>query len=678
MKKTTTNIIKITNVLALALSLIVAIGVPAGYIVLVYEYQATVLKTEAASEAYEASQIISSNPDFWQFEQHRLSEFLSRRTPGQPYETRRIVNAENRIVAESVHEEVLPPLMTRTHDLYDSGKKTARIEITRSLRPALSVTFLLMVIGLFLGIGMLIFLRKFPLRALSQALQSLQESEGKFRAMASTAADGIIVMDSRGLITYWNSAAEKIFGYSSPEAHGRELHMLIAPERYRDDYKKGFKKFERSGDGPAIGNTLEFMALRKDGTEFPIEVSTSTIPAADQWHAVGIVRDISDRKKTEQELLKLEKLESLGVLAGGLAHDFNNLLTVMMGNISLAMLDTNPEDGLYSRLTNLGEAVVRAQDLTRQLLTFAKGGAPIKNTVLLQAIIEEACRFSLSGSNVNCSFVFSPDLKPADVDAGQIGQVMHNLVLNAVQAMPKSGKIEVRASNTTIGPQDGFPLVSGPYLRISVRDEGTGMPQRDLSKIFDPYFTTKEKGSGLGLATCYSIIKRHGGHITVHSTRGEGSVFTFFIPASLREPSADEPPEHVLAKGKGKVLVMDDEKAFRMVVGEILQAIGYEYELAKDGAEAIDLYQAAMLSGRPFDAAIMDLTVPGGMGGKEAVKRLIEIDPKVKAIVASGYSNDPVMADFKAHGFVGVIEKPFDLRSLNRVLQAVLNVNSPS
>ena len=264
-------------------------------------------------------------------------------------------------------------------------------------------------------------------------------------------------------------------------------------------------------------------------------------------------------------------------------------------------------------------------------------------------------------------------LKPAEVDAGQIGQDMHNLVMNAVQAMPEGGTIPVRAANTIIGPQDELPPFPARYFTGIHRRSGQSASRRqNLSKIFDPYFTTKEKGSGLGLATCYSIIKRHGGHITVHSTRGEGSLFTFLIPASLREPSAAEPFEHVSAKGKGKILVMDDEKSFRMVVGEILQAIGYEYELAKDGAEAIDLYQAAMLSGRPFDAAIMDLTVPGGMGGKEAVKRLVEIDPKVKAIVASGYSNDPVMADFKAHGFVGVIEKPFDLRTLSRTLQAVL------
>jgi PAS domain S-box-containing protein len=672
MKKTSIKVIKTTSIIALLLSLIVAILVPLGYFVIAYEYQAAVLTTEVAAQALQASQIISSNPDYWRFEQHRLEEFLSRRSRSEHREIRRITDINGSVIAHS-GDAAQNPLMTRSHDLFDSGKAVARMEISRSLRPLLIKTFLVLVVGLLLGVGMLVFLRKVPLAALAQAMQSLQQSEGKFRAIASTAADAIIVMDNHGIITYFNAAAEKMFGYSWQEALGKELHQLIAPERYRDAYKNGFEKFRESGRGPAIGNTLEFRAVRKDGTEFPIEVSTSVIPVSDEWHAVGIVRDISERKRTERELLKLEKLESLGVLAGGLAHDFNNLLTIMMGNISLAMLDTDVASSNYSRLANLGEAAVRAQNLTRQLLTFAKGGAPVKKTVCVREIIEESCRFSLSGSNVNCNFSFAEDLKPAEVDPGQIGQVIHNLILNAVQAMPQGGSVDVGCQNISVTPNDGLPVVPGNYVKISVRDAGIGIPKENLSKIFDPYFTTKAKGSGLGLATSYSIVNRHGGAITVDSIPGSGPVFHLYLPASDNKPEAAEFREQSAARGKGRILIMDDEHAYRMVLGDILKTIGYEYELARDGTEAIEFYKNAMAAGRPFDTVIMDLTIPGGMGGKEAIKKLLEMDPKVKAIVASGYSSDPVMADFKAYGFMGMIEKPFDLRTLSAALQAVLS-----
>lgn len=672
MKKTRARVIRITSAFAILLSMVVATAAPLGYFVIAYENQAAVLKTEVEAEAADASQLISANPDYWRFEQHRLEELLSQRPFGEHNEIRRIIDVNHNVIAVSA-DAISTPLMTRTHDLYDSGAFVARMEISRSLRPVIMRTLLLLVLGLALGTGMFVVLRVFPLRALSEALQSLQESEEKFSAIASTAADAIIVMDNKGIISYWNSAAERIFGHSSQEALGRELHHLIAPQRYREAYAKGFEKFRGSGQGPAVGNTLEFIAVRKDGTEFPIEVSTSSIPVEGEWHAVGIVRDISERKKTDQELIKIEKLESLGVLAGGLAHDFNNLLAVILGNISLALVDTELTDQNYKRLADVEKAVIRAQDLTRQLLTFAKGGAPVKQTASIREIIEDSCRFSLSGSNVQCIFSFAGDLKAVEVDAGQIGQVINNLMINAIQSMPEGGTIRVKAENATAGLPDELPLASGDFIRISIEDQGIGIPQANLSKIFDPYFTTKQKGSGLGLATSFSIIKRHGGYITVESVMGKGSAFHVYLPATLREPLTGKMSEKTLVTGMGKVLVMDDEESVREVVGEMLKAVGYEYELAKNGSEAIELYKRALDKGRPFDAAIMDLTIPGGLGGKEAVKKLIEIDPKVKAIVASGYFSDPVMADCGAYGFAGVITKPYDLQTLSRTLRTLLS-----
>ena len=524
MKKTSAKVIRITGAFAAFLSVIVATAAPLGYFILAYEYQATVLKTEVVTKARAASEMISANPDYWRFEQHRLEEFLSERALGQHDEIRRIVDMNHTVVAESA-DTIDTPIMTRSHDLYDSGVAVARMEISRSLRPLIIRAVLLLALGLLLGAAIFATLNALPLRALSEALQSLQESEGKFSAITATAADAIIVMDNKGIITYWNSAAARIFGYAAEEALGKELHCLIAPARYREAYQEGFKKFRASGQGPAIGNTLEFVAARKDSTEFPIEVSTSTIPMAGKWHAVGIVRDISGRKKTEQELVKLEKMESLGVLAGGLAHDFNNLLTTILGNVSLALVDTELTDQNFNRLTGVEKAVMRAQDLTRQLLTFAKGGAPVRQTALIREIIEDSCRFSLSGSNVKCAFFFAGDLKPVEVDVGQISQVINNLVINAVQAMPDGGTIEVKAENAVVGLPDELPLAPGEYIRISVHDQGIGIPQENLSKIFDPYFTTKKKGSGLGLAISYSISTRHGGYIAAESVTGKGSAF---------------------------------------------------------------------------------------------------------------------------------------------------------
>jgi PAS domain S-box-containing protein len=672
MKKTSAQVIKIASAFTILLSVIVATAAPLGYFIIAYENEAAVLKTEVVTESHDASEMISANPDYWRFEQHRLEEFLSERLHDQRDEIRRIVDTSNVVVAESV-DAIDGPLMTRSNDLYDSGVVVARIEISRSLLPLIIRTVLLLVLGLILGTAMFVTLNAYPLRALSQALQSLRESEEKFSAIASTAADAIIVMDNKGIITYWNSAAEKMFGYTMPEALGRALHSLIAPARYIEDFKKGFNKFRESGEGPAIGNTLEFIAMKKDGMEIPIEVSTSTIAREGEWHAVGIVRDISERKKTEQELLKLEKLESLGVLAGGLAHDFNNLLAVILGNISLAQINSEPTDRNAKRLADVEKAVLRAQDLTRQLLTFAKGGAPVKQTASIQEIVEDSCRFSLSGSNVTCRFSFARDLQAVDVDAGQIGQVINNLVINAVHAMPDSGTIEVKAENTSVTLQHALPCAPGDYVRISVQDHGVGITPENLSKIFDPYFTTKREGSGLGLATSYSIIKRHGGLLAVDSVPGDGSVFHIYLPASQRKPTVEVSRQEALVAGMGRILVMDDELAVRAVVGEMLKAVGYECELAKDGGEAVELYKGALDNGRPFDAVIMDLTVPGGMGGKEAVKKLIEIDPKVKAVVASGYSGDPVMGDFKAYGFTGVIAKPYDLQTLSKALRAILS-----
>lgn len=317
---------------------------------------------------------------------------------------------------------------------------------------------------------------------------------------------------------------------------------------------------------------------------------------------------------------------------------------------------------------------MRARDLTQQLLTFARGGTPVKSAASMAEIITDSAEFALRGSNVECEYRLARNLWTVEVDKGQISQVITNLVINADQAMPEGGKIRIKAENMTLEGDISIPD-SGrqSFVKVSIKDEGIGIPEEYLVRIFDPYFTTKESGSGLGLATTYSIIKRHGGLITVESKPGSGTTFYIYLPAIPVSPS---PTEKVIPDGVssgGRVLIMDDEESVREVVGRILEHVGWEVEFACDGAEAIERYVAARDSGRSFDAVIMDLTVPGGMGGKEAITRLKSIDPQVKAIVSSGYSNDPVMSDYAGYGFNGVISKPYRIEELIKVLQELMN-----
>jgi len=384
--------------------------------------------------------------------------------------------------------------------------------------------------------------------------------------------------------------------------------------------------------------------------------------------------EISEREKMEEELLRSRKLESLGILAGGIAHDFNNLLTVILGNISLACRYVDPEKKAYKRLQEAEKATLRTKDLTQQLLTFSKGGEPVKKLLSIGDLVRESAGFVLRGSAVKGKSVIPDDLWSVEADEGQIGQVINNLLINADQAMPEGGIIDITCENITVHKNDGLPVPEGKYVKISIEDRGIGIAEEHLPKIFDPYFTTKQKGSGLGLATTYSIIKKHGGYITVESRHGSGTTFRIYLPAFGGETCAKTTEDETFLSGEGNILVMDDEDAVRDIVSEMLRAIGYEVETARDGNEAITIYQEAKQLGKPFDLLILDLTVPGAMGGRDAIKRLREIDPDVKAVVSSGYSNDPIMANYKEHGFLGVIKKPYELKELSEVVYKVVNL----
>ncbi len=381
-----------------------------------------------------------------------------------------------------------------------------------------------------------------------------------------------------------------------------------------------------------------------------------------------VASDITERQRIESEQQRVAKLESIGMLAGGIAHDFNNLLTGIMGSMSLLRVQT---PGLQDSklLNNIEKATSRASELTNQLLTFSKGGAPIRKPTSIVELINESIEFAIHGSSITYDMTVEDDLKTADVDAGQITQVFHNLVLNAVQAMPHGGKLTVSAQNVEVTDVEDNPLVPGDYIQLTFRDCGPGISRENLSKIFDPYFSTKNSGSGLGLATTHTIIKRHGGHISAHSDNG--AVFTLFLPAVDGEVAPAVKVAEVSSALSGYILVMDDEELIRDVIASIIRQAGCDVVTAPNGEKAIELYQYALESDRPFDAVILDLTIRGGMGGLETFESLRKLNPDIKAIVSSGYSNNPIMAKYKEYGFIDVVTKPYRLEEIHEVLRRI-------
>ncbi len=383
---------------------------------------------------------------------------------------------------------------------------------------------------------------------------------------------------------------------------------------------------------------------------------------------VGIMTEITEKKKLEEEQARADKLESLGFLAGGIAHDFNNILAVIRGNAGLALLSLPAGSRELNNLIVIEGACLKAQSLAQQLLTFAQGGVPVKKLSDLKELIQETFIFATRGSPVRCEFNLATDLWAAEIDAGQISQVFHNLAINAVQAMPTGGAIRVQAENAVLQTSSGFSLPPGEYVKITVTDQGVGILPKYLAKVFDPYFTTKQVGSGLGLTTVFSIVKKHGGDISVQSTLGEGTAFVIHLPASLKKVSSVIPERKQVAFGHGRILVMDDQADVRETLGKMLQRLGYEVDFAEDGQEAFERYTAAHKEGRGFDAVILDLTVPGGMGGKEAQAKIKAIDPQARIIVTSGYADDPILSDYQNYGFCEAIAKPVDIVELSRVI----------
>ena len=520
---------------------------------------------------------------------------------------------------------------------------------------------------------------KFLLTEISERKRAQAEQAAERERLMTTLrsiTDGVIAVDADSRIVLMNRVAERISGWSQDEAMKKHLYTVF---NVADDNGIPYNSIvERILAAGAEEDASKSVVLTdKTGREMPISFSSAPIYDSDAT-LTGVViafRDITELRRIEDERLKTHKLESIALLAGGIAHDYNNLLTAVLGNLSLAQMSVTetPED-VPGLLNEVESASMRAKELTRQLLTFAKGGSPVKTAATLTDIIKDSAEFVLRGSSAKCEFVFAQDTAQCEVDQGQISQVIQNLVINADQAMLDGGKILLRTENIQISADNKtLPLRPGRYVKITVADTGPGMPPEVISKIFEPYFTTKEKGSGLGLTTSFSIVKKHDGFMTLESKVGQGTSFFIYLPASegdaMQSAGKAQP---IVLRGNGRILVMDDDAPIRALLKRMLESVGYKVTAARDGAEAVNLYTEAVSKGQPFDVVMLDLTVPGGIGGREAMRQLLAKYPDVKAVVTSGYANDPVMEKYRKFGFCGMVMKPYTLGELTHTLKRVL------
>ncbi len=509
-----------------------------------------------------------------------------------------------------------------------------------------------------------------------QAEEKIRESEQFIRGILDTVDEGFIVIDRDYRILTANKTYCSQAGLACDEVIGRHCfeisHRTLQP-CYEEGEECAVRMVFETGEPHAAlhkHTDREGRVLYVETKGFPIKDAEGNVTSV-----IETINNITEKHLLEEERLKTQKLESIGTLAGGIAHDFNNLLQGIFGYISVAKMTIDRKDRALAMLQQAENALHQSVNLTTQLLTFSKGGKPVKKPIDIRPVIENAARFTLSGSRSDFHMEIVKDLWNAEADEGQIGQVIQNIVLNADQAMPLGGSVMITAKNVAASSASlPHVLARGNYIMISIEDTGVGIPEQYVGKIFDPYFTTKEKGSGLGLATSYSIVRNHGGMIDVRTKPGEGSTFTVYLPAIAREDrtaSSVKPPERS-AQRTARVLVMDDEEIIRNLSRELVNALGHEVDIARHGEEALEKYREALAAGKPFDLVILDLTVRGGTGGVETIQKLREIDPAVKAVVSSGYSDDTAIASHLSLGFKSYLKKPYNIDQLRQILNSLL------
>lgn len=500
--------------------------------------------------------------------------------------------------------------------------------------------------------------------------EALVKSEEKFKDMIDRSPLPIAITDMQDNVVYNNRECFNLFGFRRSNitdlkswwnsAYPDPVYRKAVIDDWYTDYKNSQNKREMFGP-------KEYNVSCADGTVRNVEFHV--VPVGDL--SFIIMNDITRHRQAEAELLKTRKIESLGILAGGIAHDFNNILTAIIGNLNLAKLDITREHNSYSLLDTVEKAAWRARDLTQQLLTFSRGGSPVKKKTSVKQLLVDSAQFVLAGSGIRPEFRIADDIWDAEIDEGQISQVMHNIVLNAKEAMTDTGVMKLSAENFKCEGVECL-IFEGEYIRIRVEDSGGGIPSSIISNIFDPFFTTKPSGTGLGLSVSYSIVRKHGGDIKVSSVDGEGAVFDVYLPAWEEKCHMEINPERKEPEAKRRILVMDDENLILDISKKMLTRMGYDVEVAISGEESVALYKQAKERGEPFDCVIMDLTIPGGMGGKDTLLILKEYDPAIKAIVSSGYSNDPVMSRYEEYGFAGVSGKPYSFEQLRDEIERVI------
>jgi PAS domain S-box-containing protein len=508
-----------------------------------------------------------------------------------------------------------------------------------------------------------------------RAEQALAQEKERLAVTLKSVGDGVITTDLNGTILLINRVAEALTGWTQEEAIDKPLDTVFQAVDPQTRARCANSLSMMAGGAGHHSVSRCTLLVSKQLTEHPIEEIAAPLRDG-AGRTIGMVvafRDISDALKAQAEAAKTSKVASLGLLAGGIARDFNNILMAIMGNVSIARVTTPP--GTAARaLEEAQQACVRARQLTWQLLTFSRGSVPVKKTTAVSRIVEESAVLALRGSNVQHTFEIAPDLWPVAADESQLVQVFTNVLTNARQAMPSGGTVVIRAEN--IFERDtrweyALSVQTGRYVRISVTDSGIGIPEENLPRIFDPYFSTKQHGSGLGLATAHSIIKNHGGYVSVKSKPGQGTMLQVNLPAfdaaELGIAVNTRP-----AAGAGRILVMDDEATIRNLAVNMLKFLGHDAEVAEDGASAVEHYKRALMTGRPFDAVLLDLVVPGGMGGREAIELLNEIDPSVNAVIVSGYAQDATLTEFQSYGFKASMAKPYTLEELGTTLHSIM------
>lgn len=492
----------------------------------------------------------------------------------------------------------------------------------------------------------------------------------RLRVTLESIADGVITVDNQDQIVFMNAAAKEILQLPQADTFGNQLDRVLPladpHSPHSEEPAIGFPEKQRKNSREA--------KIQIGGREIIISYATSTIVNQDQATGkVVVFRDITEKTALQNELMKTQKLESLSILAGGLAHDFNNLLTAIMGNISLALISNEQLPKKTMEMLKSAEtASLRAREITRQLMAFARGGDPVKEIASVEEIIRESAEFCLRGSNCRCVFDFPESLPHCEIDKGQFSQVINNLIINASHAMTNGGLIHISLTVPALGDRLPPILLPGDYLKITVSDQGHGIPDTIREKIFDPFFTTKKKGSGLGLASSYSIIRSHNGYIGIASSSSRGTTFEIYLPASHKRADKDEKTPVRIHQGAGRILLLDDEELICQATGDILRHLGYETDTVTDGEEAVRAFERAKNEGRPYDLLIFDLTIPGGISGSEALKQILARNPEARAVVSSGYANSPVMANYRDYGFIDRISKPYTAGRISEVLDRCL------